>query len=89
MYGEKTFQEFFLSLITGERGCRLEFFMREYIKRDVSAQKGSKTLCKWEAYPYLRGTVPYRTVPKFSFKRSLNAIRMVQTQENIETLNSA
>ena len=29
-----------------------------------SAQNGSKASCKREAYPYLRGTVPYRTVPK-------------------------
>ena len=47
-----------------ERGCRLELFMRECFERNGSAQNGSKRSCKREAYPYLRGTVPYRTVPK-------------------------
>ena len=42
----------------------MELFMRECFERDGSAQNGSKASCKREAYPYLRGTVPYRTVPK-------------------------
>ena len=64
MCGEKTFQEFFLFLMNGERGCRLVLFMREYIEGNGSAQNGSKTSCKREAYPYLHGTVAYRIVPK-------------------------
>ena len=60
----KFFQEFFMFLIDGERGCRLELFMRGYFEKNGSAQNGSKRSCKREAYPYLRGTVPYRTVPK-------------------------
>ena len=57
--------------MNGEKGCPLELFMRGYIKRKGSAQNGSKISCKWEAYPYLRGTFAYRTVPKFPCKRSL------------------
>ena len=38
--------------------------MRECFGSNGSAQNGSKTSCKREAYPNLRGTVPYRTVPK-------------------------
>ena len=34
------------------------------LERNGSAQNGSKRSCKREAYPYLRGTAPYRTVPK-------------------------
>ena len=49
--------------MNGERGCRLELFMRECSERIGSAQNGSKASFKGEAYPYLRGTVPYRTVP--------------------------
>ena len=60
----KLFQEFFMFLMNGERGCRLELFMRECLERNGSAQNGSKASCKREAYPYLRGTVPYRTGPK-------------------------
>ena len=59
------FQEFFMFLMNGERGCPLELFTRECFERKGSAQNGSKASCKREAYPYLRGTVPYRTVPKF------------------------
>ena len=66
----KFFQEFVLFLMNGERGCRLELFMREYIERNGSAQSGSRTSCKREAYPYLRGTAPYRTAPKFPCKCS-------------------
>ena len=61
----KLFQEFFMFLMNGERGCRLELFMRECFERNGSTQNGSKTSCKREAYPCLRETVPYRTVPKF------------------------
>ena len=46
-----------------ERGCRLELFMREYMEKNGSAQNGSKTSCKREAYPYLYGTVPQRAAP--------------------------
>ena len=60
----KFFQEFFMFLMNGKRGCRLELFMRECFERNGSAQNGSKASCKREAYPYLHGTVPYRTVPK-------------------------
>ena len=60
----KFFQEFLMFLINGERGCRLGLFMRRCFERNGSAQNGSKRSCKREAYPYLRGTVPYRTVPK-------------------------
>ena len=64
MYGGNIFQKFFMFLMNGERGCRLELFMCECFERKGSAQNGSKASCKREAYPYLRGTVPYRTVPK-------------------------
>ena len=60
----KFFQEFFMFLMNGEKGCKLELFMRECFERNGSAQNGSKASCKREAYPYLRGTVPYRTVAK-------------------------
>ena len=60
----KFFQEFFMFLINVERGCRLELFMRGCFERNGSAQNGFKRSCKLEAYLYLRGTVPYRTVPK-------------------------
>ena len=58
----KVFQELFMFLINGERGCRLELFMCGCFERNGSAQNGPKRSCKREAYPYLRGTVPYRTV---------------------------
>ena len=64
----KYFQVFFMSLMNGERGYRLELFMRECSERNGSAQNGSKRSCKREAYPYLSGTVPYRTVPKSRVK---------------------
>ena len=53
----KFFQEVFMFLMNGERGCRLELFMRECFERNGSAQNGSKASCRREAYPYLRGTV--------------------------------
>ena len=46
MYGGKTFQEFFMLLMHGERGCHLELFMSECFERNGSAQDGSKTSCK-------------------------------------------
>ena len=61
---EKFFQEFFMFLINRERHCRLELLMRGCFERNGSVQNGSKRSCKRVAYPYLRGTVPYRTVPK-------------------------
>ena len=64
MYGGKFFQEFFMFLINGEKGCRLELFMRGRFERNGSVQNSPKRSCKREAYPYLRGTVPYRIVPK-------------------------
>ena len=60
----KFFQESFMFLKNGDRGCRLELFMCECFEWDDSAQNGSKASCKREAYPFLRGTVPRRTVPK-------------------------
>jgi len=80
------FQEFFLFLMNGERSCRLELSTREYIERNGSAQKGSKISCKREAYPYLRGMVPYKTVSQFPCKRSHDEsyallLRKVATQD--------
>ena len=60
----KFFQEFFMFLINVERNCCLELFMRGCLERNGSAQNGSKRSCKREAYPYLRVTFPYRTVPQ-------------------------
>ena len=60
--------------MNGERGCRLELFMRECFERNGSAQNGSKRSCKREDYPYLRGTVPYRIVPKSRVSAALNLI---------------
>ena len=68
----KFFQEFFMFLINGERGCRLEQFMRGCFERNGSAQNGSKRSCKREAYPNLRGTVPYRTVPESHVNTALS-----------------
>ena len=56
-----------------ERGCSLELIISEYMERNGSAQKGSKTSCQRKACPYLRGTLPYETVPKSPCKRSLNS----------------
>ena len=52
----KFFREFFMFLMNGERGCRLELLMSECFERNGSAQNGSTASCKREAYPYLRGT---------------------------------
>ena len=51
-----------------ERGSRLVLFMRKYMERNGSAHNGSRTPCKREAYPFLCGTLPRRTVSKFSWK---------------------
>ena len=67
-------QEFLLFLLNEKRGCRLELLMREYMERNCSTWKSSKTSCKREAYPYLRNTVPYRTTPKFLRRSSLRII---------------
>ena len=65
MYGGKIFSRIcHVPDVWRERGCHVELFMRECFERNGSAQNGSKASCKREAYPYLRGTVPYRTVPK-------------------------
>ena len=64
MYGGKYFSRIFMFLINGERGCRSELFIRGCFERNGSAQNCSERSCKREAYPYLRGTVPYSTVPK-------------------------
>ena len=89
MYGGKIFQEFFMFLMKGERGCRLELFMRECFERNCSAQNGSKASYKLEAYPYLRGTVPksrvnaallargYSRVPCFDFQKSRFSMNLV------------
>ena len=69
----KFFKEFFMFLMNGERSCRLELFMRDCFERNGSAQNGSKRSFKREAYPYLCGTVTYRTVPK----SRVNAASMV------------
>ena len=80
MYGGKIFSRLFhVPDEWRERGCRLELFMRGCFERNGSAQNGSKRSCKRKAYPYLRGTVPYKTVPKspvnaglfLSFNRSM------------------
>ena len=42
----KFFQEFFMFPINGERGCRLELFMRGCFERNGSAQNDSKRSCK-------------------------------------------
>ena len=63
-------------LINGERGCRVELFMRGCFERNGSAQNGSKRSCKWEAFPYLRGTVPLSTVPKSSVNAALVSCRV-------------
>ena len=70
----KLFHKFLFFLMNGERGCRLEPFWREYIEMNCSTQNDSMKSCKREAYPYLHGMVPYRTVPKFTCKRSLNKV---------------
>ena len=44
----KFFQEFFVFLMNGERGCRLELFMRECFERKGSVQNGSTSSCKRE-----------------------------------------
>ena len=72
MHGGKFFQEFFMLFMNGERGCRLELFVRECFERNGSAQNGSKASCKREACPYLLGTVPYRTVPKSRVNAALD-----------------
>ena len=63
--------------MNGERGCRLELFVRECFERNSSAQNGSKASCKREAYPYLRGTVPYRTVPKSRVNAALVSMQVL------------
>ena len=68
-----------------ERGCHLELFMRECFERNGSAQNGSKASCKREAYPYLRGTVPYRTVPKSRVNAALD--RFVEFRYSLACMN--
>ena len=58
--------------------------MCEYIERNCSAQNGSKTSCKQGAYPCLRGTVPYRAVPKFPCKRSLRLLDSLKHSINLQ-----
>ena len=41
----KLFQGSFLFLKNGERGCRVELFMREYMEGNGSAKNGSKISC--------------------------------------------
>ena len=72
MYGGNFFQEFFMFLINVERDCPLELFMRGCFERNGSAQNSSKRSCEREAYPYLRGPVPYRPVPKSLVNAALN-----------------
>ena len=70
----KFFQEFFMFLMNGERGCRLDMFMCECSERNGSTQNGSKASCKRKVYPYLHGTAPYRTVPKSRVNAALDSI---------------
>ena len=42
----------------------MEHSMPECFEKNGSAQNGSKTSCKREAYPYLSGAVPCRAVQK-------------------------
>ena len=79
VWWDKFFQEFFMFLMNGERGCRLELFMRECCERNGSVQNGSKASCKEEAYPYLRETVPYRTVPKSRVNAALCKLPPIKT----------
>ena len=79
----KFFQEFFMFLINGERGCHLELFMRECFEMNGSPQNCSKASCKWEAYPYPSGTVPYRTVPK-SRVNAANKCTLIKTQKDLQ-----
>ena len=78
MYGGKTFSRIILVPDDWRERLSFELFMHEYIERNGSAQNGSKTSCELEAYPYLRGTVPYRTVPKCPCKRSLGGPVLVR-----------
>ena len=63
MYGGKTLSRIFHAPDTWRE--RLSSgTVHACLERNGSAQNGSKRSCKREAYPYLCGTVPYRTVPK-------------------------
>ena len=72
--------------MNGERGCRLELSIYEYMERNGSAQNGFKTSCKRKAYPYLCGTAPYITAPKFPCIRSLMYIPLNIFRETSETV---
>ena len=50
--------------------------MRGCFESNGSAQNGSKRSCKRETYPYLRGTVPYRTVPKSRVNAALDFFKL-------------
>ena len=71
MYGKKIFSRIFHAPDKWRERLSFGLFMRECFERNSSAQNGSKRSCKREAYPYLRGTVPYRTVPKSSVNAAL------------------
>ena len=77
----KLFQEFFLFLMNGERGCRLELFICEYMERNCSAQNFSK-ICKQEAYPYLqnRSKVPCKRSHNSSGVHSLVKKHLLEEQ---------
>ena len=66
-----------------KRGCRLELFMRGFFERKGSAQNGSKRSCKREAYPYLRGTIPYITVPESRVNATL-VVESIETTTRIK-----
>ena len=69
-------------LIYGERGCRLELFMHGCFERNGSAQNGFKRSCKREAYPFLRGEVPYRTVPKSCVNAALVVVVVLKSAKD-------
>ena len=56
--------------------------MHECFERNSSAQNGSKASCKREAYPYLRGTVPYRTVPKSHVSAALEGEFLISCERS-------
>ena len=63
MYG-KMFSKTFHVLDKWKDRLSFELYMRGCFERNGSAQNGSKRCCQREAYPYLRGAVPRRAVPK-------------------------
>ena len=50
-----------------------------FFERNASAQNGSKAACKWEVYPNLRETVPYRTASKSRVNAVLCKLPLIKT----------